>query len=149
MDFDPLVEIPGLDPATVPDGGMVARLRYQQTKIDGAPMTILVGADVVQIIREQQAWVRRAVARSARTSRCATCSPKLAGNRHGNRPGRPATTTRILRQFSAVLGRRDAGGRSLSSPTATGCGTPGPPPCSTSARRSTSSSATSATGHPR
>ena len=37
---------------------MAARLRYQQTKIDGAPATILVGADVVQIVREQQAWVR-------------------------------------------------------------------------------------------
>jgi hypothetical protein len=37
---------------------MVARLCYQQTKVDGAPMTILVGADVVQIIREQQEWVR-------------------------------------------------------------------------------------------
>ena len=48
MDFDPLVPVPGIDPAAVPDGGMIARLRYQQTKIDGAPMTILVGADVVR-----------------------------------------------------------------------------------------------------
>ena len=55
MDFDPLTAIPGVDPAAVPDGGMAARLRYQQTKIDGAPATILVGADVVQIVREQQA----------------------------------------------------------------------------------------------
>ena len=54
MDFEPLTPIPGVDPAAVPEGGMVARLRYQQTKVDGAPMTILVGADVVQIIREQQ-----------------------------------------------------------------------------------------------
>ncbi len=59
MDFDPLSPVPGIDPADVPDGGMVARLRYQQTKIDGAPMTILVGADVVQIIQEQQEWVRQ------------------------------------------------------------------------------------------
>jgi len=58
MDFDPLIPIPGVDPAAVPEGGMTARLRYQQTKIDGAPETILVGADVVEIIREQQAWVR-------------------------------------------------------------------------------------------
>ena len=37
MDFEPLTAIPGVDPATVPEGGMVARLRYQQTKVDGAP----------------------------------------------------------------------------------------------------------------
>ncbi|WP_406378613.1 hypothetical protein [Streptomyces sp. NBC_01618] len=58
MDFEPLSDIPGLDAAAVPEGGMVARLRYQQTKIDAAPNTILVGRDVVEIIREQQAWVR-------------------------------------------------------------------------------------------
>ena len=37
MDFEPLSPIPGVDPAAVPEGGMVARLRYQQTKVDGAP----------------------------------------------------------------------------------------------------------------
>ncbi len=57
MDFEPLSEVPGLDLASVPEGGMTARLRYQQTKVNGAPDTILVGADVVQIVREQQAWV--------------------------------------------------------------------------------------------
>lgn len=36
----------------------VARLRYQQTKIDGAPNTIPVEQAVVNIIREQQDWVR-------------------------------------------------------------------------------------------
>jgi hypothetical protein len=42
---------------------MVARLRHQQTKIDAAPNTILVGRDVVEIIREQQAWVREDIGR--------------------------------------------------------------------------------------
>ncbi|MFJ1618659.1 hypothetical protein [Streptomyces sp. NPDC088249] len=58
MDFEPLSDIPGLDAAAVPEGGMVARLRYQQTKIDAAPNTILVGRDVVEIIWEQQAQHR-------------------------------------------------------------------------------------------
>jgi hypothetical protein len=58
MGFDPLLEIPGVDPSTVAEGGMVAKLRYQQTKIDGAPNTILIGRDVVDIVREQQGWVR-------------------------------------------------------------------------------------------
>lgn len=34
----------------------MAKLRYQQTKIDGAPNTILVDRDVVAIICAQQAW---------------------------------------------------------------------------------------------
>ncbi len=46
-------------------------LRYQQTKIDGAPDTVLVHDEVVAIIREQQQW---AAAHSA-----ACCAP-------GNRP---------------------------------------------------------------
>ena len=74
MDFEPLTPIPGVDPAAVPEGGMVARLRYQQTKVDGAPMTILVGADVVQIIREQQDWVASGGG-SARPGQPVTCSP--------------------------------------------------------------------------
>ncbi len=106
MDFEPLSDVPGLDPATVPGGGMTARLRYQQTKINGAPDTILVGADVVQIIREQQAWVRQQWNLAAgATPRY--LFPKTTGNRHATRPWETGNYNRVLREFSLALGLRD------------------------------------------
>ncbi|HEX3959400.1 MAG TPA: hypothetical protein VHZ03_22665 [Trebonia sp.] len=102
MDFDPLIPVPGLDPAAVPEGGMTARLRYQQTKIDGAPETILVGADVVQIIREQQEWVRERWALGpGETVRY--LFPKLAGNRKGTRAWTTSCYDQTLRRFSVML----------------------------------------------
>ena len=82
----------GLQPPALSRGGPrrrsrgrgVARLRYQQTKIDGAPETILVGPDVVQIIREQQAWVREHW-RLGPGETVRYLFPKLAGNRKGTR----------------------------------------------------------------
>ena len=60
LDFNPLMPVPGL--GTQADSGLggelIAKLRYQQTKIEGAPNTILVGDDVVALIREQQCWAR-------------------------------------------------------------------------------------------
>ena len=57
LDRQPLLP---LDRLTVPaddDGeGFVAKLRYQQTKIDGAPDTMLVDAEIAAIIGEQQ-WL--------------------------------------------------------------------------------------------
>ena len=60
LDHDPLLPLhqPGTGTADDADG-FVARLRYQQTKIDGAPDTILVDREIVAIIRAQQDWVRR------------------------------------------------------------------------------------------
>ena len=112
MDFEPLSEVPGLHPAAVPDGGMVARLRYQQTKINGAPDTILVGADVMQIVREQQAWVRQ----QWNLSPDATpryLFPKTTGNRHATRPWETARYNAVLLDFSLALGLRDADGQPL------------------------------------
>jgi hypothetical protein len=113
MDFSPLVPVPGVDSATVPEGGMVARLRYQQTKIDGAPETILVGADVVQIIREQQAWVREHWGLSPDEA-VRYLFPKLAGNRKGTRAWTTSYYDGTLRKFSVMLGLRDSDGHELS-----------------------------------
>ena len=112
MDFEPLSEVPGLDPATVPDGGMVARLRYQQTKVDGAPDTILVGADVVQIIREQQDWVRQQWNLTADTMP-RYLFPKTTGNRHATRPWETGNYNRVLREFSRAVRLRDSEGQPL------------------------------------
>jgi len=60
LDPDPLLPLLPAAAAGQPDAARdgdaqapVAKLRYQQTKIDGAPNTILVHAEVVAIIREQ------------------------------------------------------------------------------------------------
>ncbi len=112
MDFEPLSDVPGVDPAMVPEGGMVARLRYQQTKVDGAPDTILVGADVVQIIREQQTWVRQQWD-LAEDTMPRYLFPKTTGNRHATRPWETGNYNRVLREFSRALGLRDTDGQLL------------------------------------
>jgi integrase len=112
MDFEPLTDLPGIDPTAVSDGGMVARLRYQQTKIDGAPATILVGADVVSIVREQQTWVRSrwnlAPGESVRY-----LFPRLAGNRKGNRAWETSHYDLVLRRFSEIVELTDSNRRRL------------------------------------
>ncbi len=56
LDFDCLLPIQGL-PERADTDALVAKLRYQQTKIDGAPDTIFVDQEVVDVIRAQQRWV--------------------------------------------------------------------------------------------
>ena len=56
LDFDPLLALAGVS-ANDTDG-FVAKLRYQQTKIEGAPDTILVDRETVAIIEAQQRWAR-------------------------------------------------------------------------------------------
>jgi integrase len=59
LDHDPLQAIPGQDrPADGDTDTFVARLRYQQTKVDGIIPTILVERAIVDIITEQQAWLK-------------------------------------------------------------------------------------------
>jgi integrase len=112
MDFEPLSEVPGLDPASVPEGGMTARLRYQQTKINGAPDTILAGADVVQIVREQQAWVRQQW-NLGPDAAPRYLFPKTSGNRHATRAWETARYNAVLRDFSLALGLRGTDGQLL------------------------------------
>ena len=149
MDFDPLSHIPGVDPAAVPEGGMVARLRYQQTKIDGAPDTILVGADVVQIIRRAAGLGAAALgARAGRDGAVPVPQADREPQGHpglGDQPLRPGAPRSSARRSGCVT---PPGGR-CSTPAATGCVTPRPRPCSTPAPRSTSCSATSVIAHPR
>jgi len=56
LDFDPLEPLlqTGRDDAA--DDGVVARLRYQQTKIAGAPNTIFADEEIVAIVEAQQQW---------------------------------------------------------------------------------------------
>lgn len=60
LDRDPItmVDFDGQPASGNPDpDAFVARLRYQQTRVDNVDPTILVSGAVVSIVREQQAWV--------------------------------------------------------------------------------------------
>jgi len=89
----------------------VAKLRYQQTKIDGAPNTILVHAEVVAIIREQQDWADRFFAARGAPGK----TPKylfLAAqmNRNGDRPYSDRTLRNLLTELATRLDVRDNAG---------------------------------------
>ena len=59
LDHDPLQAIPGQERPTDADPDtFVARLRYQQTKVDDVIPTILVEQAIVDIITEQQSWLK-------------------------------------------------------------------------------------------
>ena len=118
LDRDPLLPLsptapssPGEPAADRDDQALVAKLRYQQTKIDGAPDTILVGAEVVAIIREQQRWAQRFFAEHGAPGR----TPKylfLAAqmNRNGDRPYSGNTLRNLLTDLAVRLDVRDSTG---------------------------------------
>lgn len=98
LDFDPLMAIPGAErptAATDPDA-FVAKLRYQQTKVDGVTPTILIEAPVANVIAEQQAWIR---------TQYPALKPKylFLGLRHQHHGQRPRT----YESYSVVLGKLD------------------------------------------
>jgi Phage integrase family len=93
-------------------GAFVARLRYQQTKIDGAPDTILVDAEIVAIIQAQQDWAARhfaAAGRPGRTPRYLFLGSMM--NRNGDRPYNSGQFRHLLTELAARSGIRDADGR--------------------------------------
>ena len=112
MDFAPLSPVPGLDTRQAAEtGGPAARLRYQQTKIAGAPQAILVGADVVAIVAEQQDFARALV----RAGDPAAADPPYLflawqANTTGARHYRANTLNGLLTQLAAALQVTDATG---------------------------------------
>jgi integrase len=111
LDTDPLLPL-AAGPAASEPGAMVARLRYQQTKIDGAPDTVMVDAEVVAIIREQQEWAAGWLNEHAAPGAC----PRylflgLLFNRNADRPYVSATLHRALTELARRLDIRDTVGR--------------------------------------
>ena len=95
-------------------GAFVARLRYQQTKIDGAPDTILVDAEVVAIIQAQRDWAARhftACGRPGRTPRYLFLGSMK--NRNGDRPYNAGQFRSLLTELAARSGIRDGDGRTI------------------------------------
>ena len=112
LDPHPLLPL-AAGPAAAPEpGAMTARLRYQQTKIDGAPDTILVDAEVVAIIRAQQQWAATWLReRAAPGARPRYLFLGLLFNRNADRPYVAATLHRVLTELARRLDIRDSAGR--------------------------------------
>jgi len=111
LDHDPLTMLDCL-PGSQDPGAFAARLRYQQTKIDGAPGTLLVDAEIVAIIRAQQNWAARhfaAAGRPGRTPRYLFLGSVM--NRNGDRPYHAGLFRRRLTDLAARAGIRDGDGR--------------------------------------
>jgi integrase len=110
LDADPLLPLAASPPAA--PGAMTARLRYQQTKIDGAPDTILVDAEVVAVIRAQQQWAATWLAgRAVPGARPRYLFLGLLFNRNADRPYVSATLHRVLTELARRLDIRDSAGR--------------------------------------
>ncbi len=114
LDADPLLPPgPGVQPAAGP-GALTARLRYQQTKIDGAPDTIPVDAEVVAIIREQQEWAAAWLEEHAAPgTRPRYLFLGLLFNRNADRPYVASTLHKTLTELARRLGIRDSAGRMI------------------------------------
>jgi integrase len=112
LDPDPLLPLASGPAAAAEPGAMTARLRYQQTKIDGAPDTILVDAEVAAIIREQQDWAAAWLGEHAAPgARPRYLFLGMLFNRNADRPYVSATLHRALTELARRLDIRDSDGR--------------------------------------
>lgn len=113
-DFQPLLPLPGLRPGgPEAEGAFVARFRYRQIKVRGAPDTILVEHEVVNVITEQQAWL---LDHLARTGAQLSPSPRYLfaawqSNRLGTKPYSRSTLRNLLEALVGQLQIRDSQGR--------------------------------------
>jgi len=115
MDYEPIEPLIAADAASGADpDAFVARLRYQQTKIDGAPNRILVEQAVVNIVREQQAWLRDQLAGEG-TGQDRAAPPRYLfiaakRNRQGQRPYSRNTLNHRLGVLARALQLKDSAG---------------------------------------
>lgn len=111
MDFDPLLPLVGSN--DVDESGLVARMRYQQTKVQtGQPNSIPVDAEVVAIIRTQQIEARRHMSSMGWMDREPRyLFPRPRENRNGAHPYSDATLHSILGKLTDRLGITDSQGR--------------------------------------
>jgi integrase len=116
LDFDCLLPIPGLaadDHDTGPDA-IVAKLRFQQTKIEGAPNTIFIDSEIVAIIRAQQQWVHAHVRALLRDETAPPPRYLFLAATQNNRADHsyPKTTVTLrLKQLGELADIRDSQGR--------------------------------------
>ncbi|MEO6703794.1 MAG: tyrosine-type recombinase/integrase [Jatrophihabitantaceae bacterium] len=109
LDFDPVTPIPGLVPEPGDSDTFVARLRYQQTKIDGVDPTIPIEQPVLTVIREQQDWL-------AQHHPGLTPRYLFLGLRHNHRGAQPRpyrSYQDALKRLDQVHGLTDSAGHTL------------------------------------
>jgi len=116
LDFDPILPITGLaaqahdsDPDAV-----VAKLRFQQTKIDGAPDTIFVDQEVVAIVRAQQQWAHahiRSLLRDPDAPPPRYLFLAITRNNRGRHPYPKTTLRGRMEQLGELADIRDSQGR--------------------------------------
>ena len=115
LDFDCLLPITGIRDAehhTSPDA-IVAKLRFQQTKIDDAPNTIFVDSEVVAIVRAQKRWVHdhvRALLRDPHAPPPRYLFVAISRNNLGRHSYPKTTVTRRLKQLGELADIRDSQG---------------------------------------
>jgi integrase len=113
LDFDPLIQVDGLPPAANPGGALVAKLRYQQTKIDDAPNTIFVDEEIVAIIRSQQEWARDRISTTDGDIARRYLFVLRTDNRFGARPYTDGSFQQQLSRLVRRLDLRDDAGRPI------------------------------------
>jgi integrase len=116
LDFDCLLAITGLaaDADENARDTVVAKLRFQQTKIEGAPDTIFVDQEVVSIIGAQQEWVHAHVRqllgdKDAPAPRYLFLA--LSRNNRGRHPYPKTTLRSRLIELGELMDIRDSRGR--------------------------------------
>lgn len=110
LDFDPLETLQA--PLGDADTGFVARLRYQQTKVYTANPSILADAEVVALVKAQQAWCidsLRSVGNSQPTPKYLFVKTHV--NRLGLHPYAATTLHKRLLVLTRKLDIRNAAGR--------------------------------------
>ena len=108
LDRDPLLPLGQPAGMAGEAGGFTARLRYQQTKIEGAPDTILVDQEIVAIIRAQQEWASRFLDLTAPAPKYLFLAARK--NRNGDRPYSDGRLRDLLGELARQLDIRDAAG---------------------------------------
>jgi Phage integrase family len=115
LDFDPILPITGIVTETQADpDAVVAKLRFQQTKIDGAPDTIFVDQEVVAIVRAQQQWAHervRALLRDRNASPPRYLFLAATRNNRGRHPYPRSTVRERMEQLGELADIRDSQGR--------------------------------------
>ena len=113
MDFNPL--IPLSDPSVSRTGDLVARMRYQQIKVQaGQSHSIPVDAEIVSIVRAQQAEARRFMSKmNSPNQEPRYLFLRQVSNSHGEHPYSDASLHSILGRLTERLNITDAQGNQV------------------------------------
>lgn len=110
LDYNPITMIDGATADGDDPNAFVARLRYQQTKVDDVDPTIPVERAVVNLIREQQQWVIDTFP-DVDSHPYLFLNPK--SNHRGLRPRAHPSQQAALRRLDDIVGLVDEGGNPL------------------------------------